>query len=59
MTPKEVRDFGLYAKDRGISSLNMHYFNKNIENSLTPYILEERQLNVNKFYDPTSKRVIK
>jgi ATP-dependent Clp protease protease subunit len=46
MTPKEVRDFGLYAKDRGISSLNMHHFNKNIENSLTPYILEERQLNV-------------
>jgi ATP-dependent Clp protease protease subunit len=46
MTPKEVRDFGLYAKDRGISSLNMHNFNKNIENSLTPYILEERQLNV-------------
>jgi ATP-dependent Clp protease protease subunit len=46
MTPKEVRDFGLYAKDRGISSLNLHHFNKNIENSLTPYILEERQLNV-------------
>lgn len=46
MTQKEVRDFGLYAKDRGISSLNMHHFNKNIENSLTPYILEERQLNV-------------
>jgi ATP-dependent Clp protease protease subunit len=46
MTPKEVRDFGMYAKDRGISSLNMHQFNKNIENSLTPYILEERQLNV-------------
>lgn len=46
MTPKDYKDFGLYAKDRGISSLNMHYYQKNIENSLTPYVLEERQLNV-------------
>lgn len=46
MTPKDYKDFGLFAKDRGISSMNLHYFNKNLENSLTPYILEERNLNV-------------
>jgi len=46
MTQKDLRSFDLYAKDRGISSSNLHYFNKNIESSLTPYILEERQLNV-------------
>ena len=46
MTPKDLNSFGLYAKDRGVSSLDIHYFNKNIENSLTPYILEERSLNV-------------
>jgi len=42
MTPKEYNSFGLYAKDRGISSLTLHNFNKGIENSLTPYILEEK-----------------
>jgi ATP-dependent Clp protease protease subunit len=46
MNQKDLKSFGLYAKDRGISSLNLHHFNKNIESSLTPYILEERQLNV-------------
>jgi ATP-dependent Clp protease protease subunit len=46
MTPKDYKDFGLYAKDQGISSLNMDYYNKRIENSLTPYILEERSMNV-------------
>jgi ATP-dependent Clp protease protease subunit len=46
MTTHDYRQFGLYAKDMGISSLNLHNFNKNIENSLTPYILEERTLNV-------------
>ena len=46
MTPKDYKDFGLYAKDFGVSSLNIHNFNKSIESSLTPYILEERQLNV-------------
>jgi ATP-dependent Clp protease protease subunit len=46
MTPKDYKDFGLYAKDRGISSLNMHYHQKSIEDSLTPYVLEERQMNV-------------
>ena len=42
----QYRDFSLFAKDRGISSLNLHYYNKQIENSLTPYVLEERQMNV-------------
>jgi ATP-dependent Clp protease protease subunit len=46
MTPKDYKDFGLYAKDFGVSSLNIHNFNKSIESSLTPYILEERSLNV-------------
>lgn len=46
MTGKDYQQFGLYAKDRGISSMNLHNFNKNVENSMTPYILEERNLNV-------------
>lgn len=46
MTPNEFKDFGLYAKDHGISSLNLHNYNKRVENSLTPYILEERSMNV-------------
>ena len=46
MTPNQYKDFGLYSKDRGISSLNLHYYNQRVENSLTPYILEERSLNV-------------
>lgn len=46
MTAKDYKDFGLYAKDFGVSSMNMHYHAKNIENSLTPYILEERSMNM-------------
>jgi len=46
MTPKDYRDFGLYAKDLGIGSLNLHNYNRRIEDSLTPYILEERSMNV-------------
>lgn len=42
----EINSFGLYAKDRGISGLNLHQYNKHLESSLTPYILEERQMNV-------------
>jgi len=41
-----TKDFSLYAKGHGISSLNLHNHNKMIENSLTPYVLEERQMNV-------------
>jgi ATP-dependent Clp protease protease subunit len=46
MTPKELKDFGLYSKDHGVSSLNLHYYNKQVSDSLTPYVLEERQMNV-------------
>ena len=46
MTQKDYQQFGLYAKDKGISSLNLHYHNQKIQDSLTPYILEERQMNV-------------
>ena len=46
MTAKDYKDFGLYAKDFGVSSMNMHYHAKKIENSLTPYILEERNMNM-------------
>jgi ATP-dependent Clp protease, protease subunit len=46
MNSKDYRDFGLFAKDKGISGLNLHYYNKQMENSLTPYILEERQMNM-------------
>jgi ATP-dependent Clp protease protease subunit len=45
------KDFKKYAMDKGVSSLNMHYFEKNLEASvpeasLTPYILEEREMRV-------------
>lgn len=39
-------DFGLYAKSSGISSLNLDYHTKKIESNMTPYVIEERQLNV-------------
>lgn len=41
-----VKDFKLYAKDKGISGMDLHRFNKGVEDSMTPYILEERQMNV-------------
>lgn len=41
-----MKDFSLYGKDKGISTMNLYYANKQIENSMTPYILEERQMNV-------------
>ncbi|MBL7968530.1 MAG: ATP-dependent Clp endopeptidase proteolytic subunit ClpP [Prolixibacteraceae bacterium] len=41
------REFQKYAhKHMGISSLNLHRFDSIFTNSLTPYIIEERQLNV-------------
>lgn len=46
MTHKEIRDFNLYAKDMGIGSSKLDFYNKRIESNLTPYILEERQMNV-------------
>jgi ATP-dependent Clp protease protease subunit len=39
------KEFGKYAmSDHNVSSLNLHYYQKQIEGSMTPYILEERQL---------------
>lgn len=46
MTPKELKDFGLYGKDHGIGSLDLYRYNQRIESNLTPYVLEERQMNV-------------
>lgn len=46
MNNTELKNFHLYAKDNGIGSLKLHHYNKLIESSLTPYILEERQMNV-------------
>ncbi len=41
------REFNKYAtKHLGISSLNLNRFDSILTNSLTPYIIEERQLNV-------------
>jgi len=39
-------DFQSYAKSNGIGSSNMEYHQKQVKSSLTPYILEERDLNV-------------
>ena len=41
--PKE-EEFKRYANSEGISSSTLDYYNSRIENSMTPYILEERQL---------------
>ena len=42
-----MNDFYKYAtKHAGISSLGMYGYTSAIRNSITPYILEERQLNV-------------
>ena len=38
------KDFRNYALSSGLTSMNLHYFEKNLENSMTPYILEEREL---------------
>jgi len=41
------QDFKKYAmSDHNISSLNMDYYEKQIKGSLTPYILEEREMRV-------------
>ena len=46
MTPKDYQSFGLFAKDRGLSSLDLFRYNQRVEDNLTPYVLEERQMNV-------------
>jgi ATP-dependent Clp protease protease subunit len=40
------KDFKKYALSEGISSMNLHYFEQNLENNMTPYILEEREMRV-------------
>ena len=40
------KEFEKYALSDGLSSMNLHYYEKNIEGSLTPYILEEREMRV-------------
>jgi len=43
----DYKEFNKYAtRHIGISSLNMHRYESVFTNSLTPYIIEERQLNV-------------
>ena len=46
MTSNDYKNFGLYAKDRGISSMKLLHYNSQIQDNMTPYILEERQMNV-------------
>ena len=47
MNEKDLRGFNLFAKDRGISSMDLYYANKRLEqNSMTPYVIEERQMNM-------------
>jgi len=40
------KDFKKYALSEGISSMNLHYYNQQVEASMTPYILEEREMRV-------------
>ena len=46
MNNNVYHDFKSYAKSEGIGSLVLDQYGMKIENSLTPYVLEERQLNV-------------
>jgi ATP-dependent Clp protease protease subunit len=43
---KLCNDFKKYALSKGISSMNLHYHEQNIEANMTPYILEEREMRV-------------
>ncbi len=40
------KDFKKFALSEGISSMNLHYYNQQVEASMTPYILEEREMRV-------------
>ena len=46
MIVKNSNQFALYSRDHGVKTLDLHYYNKKIKNHITPYVLEERQLNV-------------
>ena len=41
---KEFQSY--YTKHLGKGSLDLHYYNQRVENSMTPYILEEREMRV-------------
>ena len=44
---KQKSEFERYARsEHGISTLKLDYFNKQIQSSMTPYILEEREMRV-------------
>jgi len=43
---KIMKDFNLFSKDRKITSLQMYHYNSRIEDNMTPFVLEERQMNV-------------
>lgn len=40
------KDFKKWALSDGISSMNLHYYQQQVEASMTPYILEEREMRV-------------
>lgn len=40
------KEFKSYALSNGLSSMNLHYYQNQIECSMTPYILEEREMRV-------------
>lgn len=40
------KDFNKFALSSGLSSMNLNYYQKQLENSMTPYILEEREMRV-------------
>ncbi len=40
------QDINLFLRSQGLSSLKIDNYKRKIENSLTPFILEERNLNV-------------
>jgi len=42
----EYEKFKKYALSEGISSMNLNYYEKQVQSSMTPYILEEREMRV-------------
>ena len=38
------KDFKKYALSEGISSMNLNYYEQQVDASMTPYILEEREM---------------
>jgi ATP-dependent Clp protease protease subunit len=40
------KDFKKFALSEGVSSMNLHYYQQQVDSSMTPYILEEREMRV-------------